>query len=133
MRTTVAGRLRAYGLLSLCALATVMVSVKASAQAASSSKVAFYNIQSAKGEPGLPGRPVLFTDTANCTDPSQPMNAWGVGFVQQHLTSSIGADPSVVALGLAEAWACGSPENVRKLLGWKAHTGERNGVSLLAK
>ena len=85
MPTTVAGRLRAYGLLSFCALATVMVSVKASAQAAPSFKLAFYKIQSAKGEPGLPGRPVLFADTGNCTDLSQPMNAWGVGFVQQHL------------------------------------------------
>ena len=39
-----------------------------------------------------------------------------MGFVQQHLTSSVGSDPKIVALGLAEAWAgvCGSPENVRK-------------------
>jgi hypothetical protein len=34
---------------------------------------------------------------------------------------------------LAEAWRCGSPENVRRLLGWKARSAERNGTVLLAR
>jgi hypothetical protein len=98
-------------------------------------KVAFFNIQSGKGEPALPGHPYEFPDTTNCTDPSQPMNGWGTGFVQRHLIESVGADQQVVALGLAESWAsvCGSPENVRKLLGWKARTSERNGVAMVAR
>src|SRR5688572_20623484 len=78
-------------------------------------KVAFFNIQSGKGEAGLSGRPVLFSDTQNCTDTTQPMNAWGVGFVQQAMVTALRDDPSVIALGLAEAWICGSPENVRQL------------------
>jgi hypothetical protein len=58
-----------------------------------------------------------------------------VGFVQQHLAKSIASDPKIVALGLAESWAsvCGSPENVRKALGWKSRTSERNGVAMVAK
>lgn len=95
-------------------------------------KVATYNIQSARGEPALPGRPVLFTDNMNCTDAAQPMNAWGVGLVQQHLRAAL-SDPAVVALGLSEAWVCGSPTNVRQALGWKASSTERNGVAIVAR
>ena len=43
------------------------------------------------------------------------------------------ADPRVIALGLAEAWRCGSPENVQRALGWAAHTRERNGTALVAR
>ena len=98
-------------------------------------KVAFFNIQSGKGEPALPGRAQTFVDTTNCTDASQPMNAWGIGFVQAHLTQSIANDPRIVALGLAESWAsvCGSPEHVRRVLGWRARTSERNGVAMVAR
>ena len=41
----------------------------------------------------------------------------------------------MVALGLDESWGnvCGSPENVRQALGWKAHSSEQNGVALLAR
>lgn len=95
-------------------------------------KVAFYNIQSGKGEPALPGRPVLFIDGSNCTDRTQPMNGWGVGFVQQHLLKDL-SDPGIVALGLVEAWPCATPSNVRELLGWKSHSTERNGVALVAR
>ena len=95
-------------------------------------KVAYFNIQSGKGEPGLTGRPVVFSDNVNCTDPAAPLNAWGTGFLQQHLTAAL-ADPSIVALGLAEAWTCASPNNVRAALGWKATSTERNGVALLAR
>lgn len=98
-------------------------------------KVAFLNIRSGKGVAGLPGHPLRFSDTTNCTDPTLPQNAWGIGLVQEHLTQSIASDPSIVALGLAEAWAsvCASPENVRKVLGWKARSSERNGVAMVAK
>jgi len=98
-------------------------------------KVAWFNIQSGKGEPALAGHTSTFSDVSNCTDSTQPMNGWGVGFVQSHLLKSVGGDPKIVALGLAEAWAsvCGSPENVRKVLGWKSRTSERNGVAIVAK
>ncbi|HVJ27013.1 MAG TPA: hypothetical protein VM493_05695 [Vicinamibacterales bacterium] len=95
-------------------------------------KLAAYNLQSGRGEPGLAGRAVLFTDNMNCTDSSQPMNAWGVGFVQQHLRAAL-ADPSVVALTVTEAWLCASPKNVRQALGWKANTSERNGIAVVAR
>src|SRR5262249_27686679 len=63
-----------------------------------------------------------------------PMNGWGVGAMQAVLTQALG-DPSVVALGLAESWStvCGSPEHIRQTLGWKAQTGEQNGVALVAR
>jgi endonuclease/exonuclease/phosphatase family metal-dependent hydrolase len=94
-------------------------------------QIAFYNIQSGKGAPPLRGGGP-FADNHNCTDPSQPMNAWGVGLVQSELRASL-ADPSTIALGLAEAWHCGSPQNVRGALGWTAHTRERNGTALVAR
>jgi hypothetical protein len=96
-------------------------------------KVAFYNIQSGKGEPALAGHPATFPDTVNCTDNTQPLNAWGLGMIQQHLVNAVGNDPRVVALGLAEAWLCGSPENVRRALGWKSRTSVRNGVGMVAR
>jgi exonuclease III len=98
-------------------------------------KVGFYNIQSGKGERGLRKGPVVFSDNTNCKDQSKPLNAWGIGFVQKHLVDSVGSDPDIIALGLAESWAsvCASPENVRKVLGWKARSSERNGVALVAK
>jgi exonuclease III len=96
-------------------------------------KLAFFNIQSGKGEVGLPDRPVLFTDTQNCADRTQPINAWGVGFVQRELVKAVKDDPAVVALGLAEAWLCGSPENVRQLLGWAAKSSSRNGLAVVAR
>jgi exonuclease III len=94
-------------------------------------QIAFYNIQSGKGAPPLRG-PAPFADNHNCTDTSQPMNAWGTGAVQAELRSSL-ADPRVIALGLAEAWRCGSPENVLRALGWAARTKERNGTALVAR
>lgn len=95
-------------------------------------KVAYLNVQSGKGSVGLAGRPVHFFSTANCNDPSQPLNAWGVGFFQEHLRAAV-ADPQIVALGIAEAWPCATPLALRQALGWKAHSSERNGVGLLAR
>ncbi len=118
----------------LASAISMLQPVAAAAQPLSATfKVAFYNIKSGKGQMPIGGRAIRFADTGNCTDPGQPLNAWGVGLVQQHLMSSLGSDPTVVALGLAEAWACGLPENVRKALGWKSRTSERNGVGLAAR
>lgn len=105
------------------------------AQTPSSYKVAFFNIQAGKGEQAVAGYYAPFTENMNCTDPAQPLNAWGVGFLQQHLRAGVGNDPAVVALGLAEAWTstCGSHERVRQALGWQARTGEQNGVAIVAR
>lgn len=120
---------------SFSALVTALFFPSSATAQSSTFKVAWYNIQSGKGEPAMTGHPSTFSDVTNCTDSSKPMNAWGVGFLQQHLLKSVGGDSKIVALGLAESWAsvCGSPENVRKVLGWKSRTSERNGVAMVAK
>jgi Bacterial Ig domain len=96
-------------------------------------KLAFFNIKSGKGQIALPGFPATFADTNNCTDRTQPLNAWGVGAVQAELTTKIANDPSVISLGLAEAWPCATPSAVRAALGWKANSTERNGVAIVAR
>jgi hypothetical protein len=96
-------------------------------------KVAWYNIKSGTGQEPLRERERTFVATNNCTDLSQPLNAWGIGLVQAELRAKIANDPGVIALGLAEAWRCGSPANVARVLGWTARTAERNGVALLAR
>ena len=113
--------------------AAVLAAFPLAADAASTAKVAFYNIQSGKGEQGFAGRAAPFIESTNCTDTTAPLNAWGVGFVQRELTAKLANDPSVIALGLAEAWPCATPENVRKALNWKAHTGELNGLGIVAR
>jgi hypothetical protein len=120
---------------SIAALVAALVNPSPASAQSSTFKLAWFNIQSGKGEPAMTGHPSTFSDVTNCTDTSQPMNAWGVGFLQQHLVKSVANDPKIVALGLAESWAsvCGSPENVRKVLGWKSRTSERNGVAMVAK
>ena len=95
-------------------------------------KIAFFNIQGGKGEQPLPGVSCSFTENDNCTDPSQPMNAWGKGIVQAELKSKL-ADPSIIALGLAESWKCGAPAAVRSALGWAATSTSRNGVAIVAR
>jgi hypothetical protein len=133
MSAQVCSRARAF----LFVAATVAVAAAPSAVfaqgAPSTFKVGYYNIQAGKGEPALAGHVANFSNTTNCTDFAQPINGWGTGFVQAHLVNSIGNDPKIVALGLSEAWFCGSPENVRKLLGWKSKTKELNGVGMVAK
>ena len=96
-------------------------------------KIAYYNIQGGKGEQPLPGRSCSFAENSNCTDTSQPMNAWGKGVVQAELRAKVGSDPSVVALGLGESWTCGSPSAVRAALGWAAVSTSRNGVAIVAR
>jgi hypothetical protein len=96
-------------------------------------RLAFFNIKSGKGQIPLPGFPSTFADTNNCTDRTQPVNAWGVGAVQAEITSSVGNDPTVISLSLAEAWPCATPSAVRAVLGWKANSTERNGIAIIAR
>ena len=111
-----------------CALLCCLVVAPASAQD-DGWQVAFFNIQSGKGAAPLSGR-APFADTHNCSDASAPMNGWPL--VQAELRAAL-ASPRVIALGLAEAWRCGSPEQVRHALGWKADSGEKNGTALVAR
>jgi len=92
----------------------IALSMLTSPASAASWNVAFYNIQSGQGAAPLPGHTAPFVSNRNCTDPLQPMNAWGRGVVQDELRARLNADPSTVALGLAEAWLCASPEHVRQ-------------------
>jgi exonuclease III len=96
-------------------------------------KVAFYNIRSGQGIQGLSGHATPFAATSNCDPSKGAVNAWGAGIVQKELARVAGDDASVVALGLAEAWKCGSAKNVRTSLGWKQDSGDRNGVALVAR
>ncbi len=124
-------------LASACGLASALLpglSAPADAQSVSPAfKTAFYNIMSGLGQAGLPGSPTPFASTYNCTDSAQPLNAWGTGFVQAELVASIAKDPSVVVLGLAEAWRCATPEAVQQALGWASRTGVRNGQAVIAR
>jgi len=86
-----------------------------SAASAQTLEVAYWNVKSRKWQVALPGHPASFVDTSNCTDPMQPLNAWGIGPVRQEL-ARLNADPSTVALGLGEAWVCGTPGRVRAAL-----------------
>ena len=95
-------------------------------------KVAYYNIQSGMGTAALTGT-CAFERNPNCTDRTKPLNAWGAGVVQKELERAVKNDPSIVALGLGEAWNCATPDAVLKVLGWAAHAGERNGISLQAR
>lgn len=120
--------------------ASALMFLAASAHAVSASgadavvKVGLWNVRAGKGIAALPGHAAPYTDSTNCTDPSQPLNAWGAGAVQAELTRALG-DPSVVALALNEAWGtvCASPESVRKALGWTSATREQNGVAIVSR
>jgi hypothetical protein len=116
----------------VCAFVLALHAAPALAATPANFKVAYWNIKSGKGQIALPGFPVTFANTSNCTDTSQPLNAWGVGFVQTQL-AALNADPSVIALGLGEAWLCGSPSQVRAALGWASYVPDRNGVSIVAR
>jgi Endonuclease/Exonuclease/phosphatase family len=106
-----------------------------SAQTPASFKVASWNIRSGMGIKALSGGygPMFSSSTHNCTNPAQPMNAWGWGLPQRALIATIANDSSVIALGLQEAWGCGKPSNVRNVLGWTYASHELNGTALLAR
>jgi len=114
--------------------AGMLVAVSGTARgAAATFKVAFYNIQSGIGAEALRGHRSTFVRTVNCDPRKGAVNAWGTGLVQRELEARINNDPQVVALGLAEAWNCASPDNVRQALGWKSHSDERNGTAIVAR
>jgi hypothetical protein len=94
-------------------------------------KVATWNVRSGMG---IKGRsPSTWKhDTLNCSDKSQPLNAWGMGLPQREL-ERIKADESVVALAVQEAWNCATPQKVNGVLGFKDTTREQNGSGLLAR
>jgi hypothetical protein len=116
----------------LCIALSAVLVAGAAQTAPAAFKVAFYNIRAGQGIQPLRGHPPLFADGVNCDDPKKPRNAWGVGLIQREL-DTLSADSRVLAVGLAEAWFCASPENVRKALGWKSHSGEQNGTGLVAR
>ena len=119
---------RARGLVSLLALALVLTGSAASAQ---TSKLAYWNIESGKGQIALPGYPAAFVDASNGTDPTQPMNAWGAGIVPQELAKR-NADSGIVALGLGEAWLCGGPQRVGRAR-LEIRVTDHNGISSVAR
>jgi hypothetical protein len=94
-------------------------------------KVATWNIRSGMGIRGF-NTTSWSHDTLNCTDRSQPLNAWGIGLPQAEL-GHIKDDPAIVAMALQEAWHCGDPQNVNGVLGFKTASGEREGTALLAR
>lgn len=94
-------------------------------------KVATWNIRSGMGVNGFTTTS-WSSGTLNCTDRSQPMNAWGVGLPQAEL-SRIADDRSIVAVAVQEAWNCGNPTNINSVLGFKDITREQNGTALAAR
>jgi endonuclease/exonuclease/phosphatase family metal-dependent hydrolase len=101
------------------------------ARASVSFKVATWNIRSGMGINGFTTTSWR-SDTVNCTNPAQPMNAWGVGLPQAEL-ATIRSDPGIVAMAIQEAWNCGSPTNVNAVLGFRSASAERDGTALLAR
>ena len=94
-------------------------------------KVATWNIRSGMGVSGF--RTTGWRDdTLNCTDPTQPLNAWGVGLPQKEL-QRLRADESIVALAVQEAWNCAWPEKVNEVLGFRSASRQEQGVALLAR
>jgi len=61
-----------------------------------------------KGIAALTGPRRFNSDTNNCTDPTKPLNAWGMGIPQAELRK-LNGDPTIVALALQEAWHCAAP------------------------
>lgn len=94
-------------------------------------KVATWNIRSGQGIAGF-STTNWTSNTPNCTDRSQPLNAWGMGLPQAEL-GKVRDDRSIVAFAVQESWACGNPSNVNSVLGFKEMTGERNGTALAAR
>jgi hypothetical protein len=94
-------------------------------------KVATWNIRSGMGISGF-ATTNWSSNTLNCTNPSQPMNAWGMHLPQAEL-EKIRVDPQIVAMAIQEAWYCGSPSNVNGVLGFKTASAERDGTALLAR
>ncbi|HEY2905522.1 MAG TPA: endonuclease/exonuclease/phosphatase family protein, partial [Vicinamibacterales bacterium] len=95
-------------------------------------KVATWNIRSGDGRCPISGSCPFVDSTQNCTDPGQPLNAWGVGIPQSAL-SVVNEDSTLIALALQEAWACGQPTNVKNVLRWAYASTAYNGTALLTR
>jgi hypothetical protein len=96
--------------------------------------VATWNVRSGMGS--VPSGVVASFDmnTANCMDPLRPRNAWGMGFVQEHLELAVRQDARMVALGVQEGWgSCGNLRNIAATLQWPAVSPERGGVGMIAR
>jgi PKD repeat protein len=128
---------RPFSLLIVVVIACVISSIDARQSSGDDStfKVAFLNIKAGKGQQGLAGHACSFQDTTNCTDTTQPLNAWGLGVVQDELIRAVQSDPEVIAIGLAESWEtlCGSARQVQALFGWAARTSTHNGIAMVAR
>ena len=72
------------------------------------------------------------SETLNCTDPSKPLNAWGIGLPQAELRH-LRDDQAIVAFAVQEAWHCASPANINAELGFQAISQEREGTALGAR
>jgi endonuclease/exonuclease/phosphatase family metal-dependent hydrolase len=119
-------------LVVIIAFAATLVRAAADAQTITF-KIANWNIRSGMGRCGVAGDPCTFTDsTTNCVDASAPLNAWGYGLPQAVL-ATLNRDPEVLALGLEEAWGCGSSTNVRNALHWAYASPDYNGVALVTR
>ena len=94
-------------------------------------KVATWNIRSGMGINGFATK-AWTSNTLNCADRSQPLNAWGMGLPQEEL-ARIRDDRSIVAFAVQEAWNCGNPSSINGVLGFKTMTEERNGTALAAR
>jgi hypothetical protein len=93
--------------------------------------VATWNVRSGMGIAGFTTTNWT-SNTPNCTDRSQPLNAWGMGLTQAEL-AKVRDDRAIVAFAVQEAWACGSPSNINSIIGFKDITDGRNGTALAAR
>ncbi len=123
---------------SIALLALLCLAVYAGgvgAQGKPTFSIATYNISGGKGAGPLAGHECPFSEGGNCTDPSKPMNAWGKGVIQQVLEQVASTHPHIAGMVLDESYQalCAGPSQVQKLLGWKEHVPEENGVTALAR
>src|SRR5262245_4682453 len=89
-------------------------------------KIANWNVRSGMGIAGK--KPQIDSDTTDCTK-----NASKPGGPFWRALNAVKEDDEVIALGVQEAWACGTPEKMRAYLGWRHATPERNGTGLITR
>jgi hypothetical protein len=112
----------------VCAMAVSLPTIAA----AQTFKIANWNIRSGQGISAMTGPSRFSSNTANCTEATKPLNAWGVGVPQSELRK-LNSDPAIVALAIEEAWTCATPAHVQQALGWAASLPDRNGTSIVAR
>lgn len=89
-------------------------------------KVANWNVRSGMGIGGK--KPRIDDNSTDCS-----VNASKPGGPFWPAMDAIKNDAGVVALGVQEAWACATPEAIRKHLGWHHATPEQNGTGLVTR